>query len=263
MPFLRARGTLTNRGTSTTRVDFGACGLRLLAFKTADRSGTPVWDSNARRPWQGTYGVGCILILYSHDIAPGDSMSRFAIDVPLIEMLADSLPDGRYYFAADIGLANRASFLRVPAGDANLAMARQPLAVSRISDLLIHTALPVDVSNGAVRARATSVLGYAGSALVEFSRDCPITLYAYRDKTRRDAAPRSGTADWTQPLPCGSEQTSAVLYRGEGRTHETSVAVRDILGASLPSGRYYFAVAVRAAKNRVFLSTGEADLTRP
>ena len=85
-------------------------------------------------------------------------------------------------------------------------------------------------------------------------------LYAYRDRARRDAAPRSGAADWAQAA-CGTQQQQVGMSRGETRTLSTIVAARDLLGPSLPAGRYYFALSVQAEGNRVFLSAGEADLS--
>ncbi|HEY7394595.1 MAG TPA: Ig-like domain-containing protein [Gemmatimonadaceae bacterium] len=262
---LRTTATLTNSGAFPAYIEYGACAMRIFAYSTPDRSGPPKWDSNLRRPWHGTYGQGCPLYLATTTIQPGAVFApkEFSFNAPLIEMLADSLPDGRYYFSADIGFSNRPP-IRVPAGSLDLVLPRQPLATSRVSDLMTFTAIPVEVSGSpaSVRARATATLDYAGGALIEFSRDCPITLYAYRDRGRRDTAPRSGAADWTQPLACGPDQVKAVMNRGDTRTMETTVPVRDILGASLPSGHYYFAVALRAEGNRVFLAAGDADLVR-
>lgn len=125
-------------------------------------------------------------------------------------------------------------------------------------------ARPVTVSGtpATVRARATATLDFAGSSLQKFSRDCPILIYAYRDRARRDAAPRSGAADWTQPATCSAEHTTAPMQRGGTQSFDTSAPARTILGASLPSGKYYFAISVGVEGSRVFLSAGEADLRR-
>jgi len=264
---LRITATLKNVGALPAYFEYGACALRILAYATPDRSGPPKWDSNLRRPWHGaTLGPVCLSYLIATTIPPGNVLAprEFSFGAPLIEMLADSLPDGRYYFTADIEFSNRPLLRGIPAGSLDLALPRQPLATSRVSDLLTLTALPVEVSGSPpfVLARATATLGYARSAMMEFSRDCPVTLYAYRDRARRDAAPRAGAADWTQLLACAPDQVKVVMKRGDTRTMETTVAVRDILGASLPSGHYYFAVTLRAQSNRVFLAAGDADLVR-
>lgn len=261
---LRADVTLTNLGELPAYLEFGACAVRLFAYATPDRSGAPLWDSNLRRPWVGTYGTGCILVLITKTIQPGDSIAFGLGPIPLIEMLADSLSDGRYYFSADVGFSNRAAIHGIPAGSAELAMPRASLPSTRIADLLTDRASPVSVAGtpAVVTEQVSATLDYAGSAIISFSHGCPLVLYAYRDRARRDAAPRSGAADWTQPVACGTQQDQVILSRGGSRTLETSVRAADILGSSLPSGRYYFAVALHAEGNRVMLSAGDAQLSR-
>ncbi len=253
--------TIANNGELKSHLEFGGCALRLLAFASSDRSGAPKWNSDARRPWEGSFGYACASILYTRDLDPGGSIS-FNFQSPLIEMMGDSLPDGRYYFSADLRFSNRPN-LTVPAGSLDLALPRPPLPAERTADLMVYHASGVTVDGSSVlHAHATATLGYANSALVGFSNDCPIVIYAYRDRARRDSAPRSGVADWVQRTSCGTQETSVGMGRGETRSLDTSVPVRDILGASLPSGTYYFAIAIRAQTNRVFLSAGEAVLVR-
>jgi hypothetical protein len=262
---LRTVVTLTNRGELPAHLEYGACATRVLAYLNPERTGSPRWDSNLRRPWEGTYGFGCAAYLAIRDVKPGAVFSpgEFTLVAPLIEMVGDSLPDGHYYFAADVGFSNRVPIRGIPAGDANISVGRGALPTTRVADLLTYRALPVSVagSPAQITARVTATLDYAGSALVNFSRDCPVLLYAYRDRTRRDAAPRAGAADWSQAM-CGTQQQQVVMNRGETRTLSTTVAVGNLLGSSLPAGHYYFAVSVQAEGNRVFLSAGEADLSR-
>lgn len=259
---LNGAATVANNGQLKDHLEYGDCALRLLAFSSSDRSGSPKWNSDARRPWEGSFGgYGCLSILYARDLDPGGSIS-FNFQSPLIEMLGDSLPDGRYYFSADLRFSNRPN-LTVPAGSLDLALPRSPLPTERTADLMVYRASPVTVDGSSVlHAHATATLGYANSALVGFSSDCPIVIYAYRDRARRDAAPRSGAADWVQRTSCGTQETSTGMTRGDARSLDTSAPVRDILGASLPAGTYYFAIAIRAQTNRVFLSAGEAVLVR-
>jgi hypothetical protein len=93
-----------------------------------------------------------------------------------------------------------------------------------------------------------------------------VRLVAYRDRARRDDAPRSGAPDWEQPLAGCADATQDVLFHADApRAFETSATAREILGGALPAGRYYFAVYVRAGGaggRRVFLSAGEGDLAR-
>jgi hypothetical protein len=262
---LRTVVTLTNHAELPAHLEYGACATRILAYSNPERTGPPRWDSNLRRPWEGTYGFGCAAYLVITDVKPGAVFSpgEFTLVAPLIEMVGDSLPDGHYYFAADVGFSNRVPIRGIAAGDANISVGRGALPTTRVADLLTYRALPVSVvgSPAQITARVTATLDYAGSALINFSRDCPVLLYAYRDRAQRDAAPRSGAADWSQPM-CGAQQQQVVMNRGETRTLSTTLAVPNLLGSSLLAGHYYFAVSVQAEGNRVFLSAGDADLSR-
>ena len=263
---LRAVVTLTNRSERPVHVEYGPCSVRVLAYREAQRGGTPIWNSDFRRPRSGAWGYACLTYLLATDLPPGAVLStrELTTTAPLIEMLADSLPDGRYYFGVDVALANRPPIRGIPAGSADVALPRAPLPVTRSADLLTYRASRVTVEGlpPLVKATVTATLDYARNSLVGFSGDCPILLYAYRDRARRDEAPRSGAADWTQPAACGMPEKQITMYRGDMRTLETTVSVHDILGATLPTGHYYFAVAVRAQGNRILLSAGDADLAR-
>ena len=52
------------------------------------------------------------------------------------------------------------------------------------------------------------------------------------------------------------------LQQGDSRTFSLRASARDILGERLPPGRYYFVAVVRAEERAVYLSAGEADLSR-
>jgi hypothetical protein len=263
--YLRTTVTLTNTGELPAYLEYGACAVRVLAYRSADLAGAPAWNSNYRRLWEGTGLYGCPAYLVTTTVKPGAEFSppELTFESRLIEMLGDSLPDAHYYFTATVGFSNRSPIADIPAGDADVALPRPPMPATRIADLLTYRAQPVTVSvaPAVVRAEATATLDYAGSALVTFSRDCPLLLYVYRDRARRDAAPRSGSADWQQPA-CGSPEQEIGMNRGQTRTLSVAVPVQDILGGTLPAGHYYFAVVVQAQRNRVFLSAGEADLAR-
>ena len=263
---LRTVVTLTNRSDRPVHVEYGACSVRVLAFANAERSGTPRWNSDLRRPRSGAAGYACLTYLLATDVPPGAVLStrELTMAAPLVEMLADSLPDGRYYFSVDVDLANRPPIRGISAGSADVALPRPPLPATRSADLLTYRASRITLGGSPeqVKASVTATLDYAGSVLVRFSPDCPVLLSAYRDRARRDEAPRSGAADWTQPATCEMPEKQIGMYRGDTRTLETTATVQDILGATLPAGRYYFAVAVRAQGNRIMLSAGEADLSR-
>ncbi|MHB0949021.1 MAG: hypothetical protein ACYC4J_08175 [Gemmatimonadaceae bacterium] len=265
------------------RVTFLSLRCALAAFAAAAAAGCsdtlrPVPDdalvpiatvSLAQRdtsPTMVAHMYGCDLSALSADLAPGDTLASgaFRLEVPLIEIVGDSLPDGRFWFSAYVE-TNRTYRTRVAAGSLDIVVPRPPLLESRFVESLRFIALPVALSGMAspsITARGSIRVDFAGSAMFTTSRDCPMRLLAYRDRARRDAAPRSGAPDWSQPLTCSTAQDTARLNRGQSRTFQATVPVTDILGSQLPGGRYYFAVVMLGAGARVYLSAGDAELTR-
>lgn len=257
---VRGTATVRNTGDRPIALSFGACSIRLRAYRAAGRSGRPAWYSERRTAWEGGYVHACDLVGYEATLQPGDTLSRFGIEAPLIEVLGDSLPDGRYHFTASVEL-NGVWSPEAPAGALDLALVRPPLAARRRSEVMEHRA-ELGASGGGVTARVVATQAGAGAAAVRYAHECPIVLYAYRSRERRDAAPRSGAPDWKSRDDCGPGLREYALNRGERRTFELRAPAREILGASLPPGRYFFAVAVLVEGRRVFLSAGEAELRR-
>src|SRR5688572_12488201 len=71
-PTITTTAKLRNVRSEPAVVQFGACNVSLAAYRTADRTGAPVWRSAASQPWEGTYGYGCILPLYEKRLQPGE-----------------------------------------------------------------------------------------------------------------------------------------------------------------------------------------------
>jgi hypothetical protein len=261
---LHATASVTNTTSRSIHLQYGACALSLHAYRNPARSGAPVWRSVGRAPWHGRGGYGCPAYLRSHTLAPGAVLQvrEFQIRVPLIEILGDSLPDGRYYFSAIVRL-NFGRTSELPAGSASLALPREPLPSSRVAHMVTYSAeTDVDSTPSPTIRTRVMLTQMRSGALHRYSRDCPVTIYVYRDRARRDAAPQSGTPDWTSARNCGAELQELVLQGGEPRTFEIRATSREILGDRLPPGRYYFVVAVRHQHRTVYLSAGEAELTR-
>jgi hypothetical protein len=114
---------LTNDSALPVHLEYGACAVRVLAFRAEARAGAPVWNSDYRAPYHASYTYGCTAQLILADLQPGKSLD-FGFQGPLIELVGDSLPNGRYYLAADLLLSNRPGFLRIPAGSVDVALAR-------------------------------------------------------------------------------------------------------------------------------------------
>jgi len=113
--------TLTNTGEWPAHLEYGACAVRVLAFRDEARTGNPVWNSDYRTPYRSTSRYGCILVLYMRDLEPSKS-ADFAFVSPLIELVGDSLPNGRYYLAADLLVTAHPSFTRIPAGSVDVQL---------------------------------------------------------------------------------------------------------------------------------------------
>ncbi len=262
---LETRATITNTTRRPVHIEYGACSLQIRAYRTPERSGSPVWYSERRQPADGSGSYGCPAYLAMHTIAPGESFSppEFKERIPVKEILADSLPNGRYYFTGRLELNSR-STAEFKIGEAALTMRRPSLPKTRTADAVTYHARTelASASPLTVRTRVSATLTHAGGALLRYSADCPVTLLAYRDRARRDAAPRSGEPDWKSPRRCGKGLQEMSLDRGESRTFEVRATAGEILGSSLLPGKYYFAVAIQTDQQRVFLSAGETNLTR-
>jgi hypothetical protein len=272
---LHATASVTNTTPRAIYLEYGDCALRLHAHRTPGRSDPPVWSSDARAPWDGVGGYACLAYLATGTIAPGATLQQreFQLRVPVREILADSLLDGRYYFSATLRL-NFGRTAAVPAGSVTLALPREPLPSSRRAASVVYTAstdILDSASSPAIRTTVTALLplhpvavrrGEKNAALHRYSRSCPLVLYAYRDRARRDAAPRSGEPDWASTGDCGAELQEMALYGDEPRTFEIRTTSRQILDQRLPPGRYYLAVAVREQHRTIYLSAGEVTLAR-
>jgi hypothetical protein len=118
---LIVRSSIANTNASPVRLEFGACAVRLFAYRAASRTGKPVWDSNYRRPYgTPTSFYGCPEYLATAIIAPAQTFAPREInpEFPVMEMLGDSLAAGRYYFSAAITMNWRETVM--PAGEATL-----------------------------------------------------------------------------------------------------------------------------------------------
>jgi hypothetical protein len=119
---LNVHAALTNTNTQTVRLEYGACAISLLAYRTADRSGKPAWNSDLRKTYPPPgYDYACPAYLALGRVGPGATLSpgEFNPRIPVNEMLGDSLPAGHYYFRATIGMNWRTSV--VIAGEADVA----------------------------------------------------------------------------------------------------------------------------------------------
>lgn len=115
---VRVRATVRNTNAEPVRLEYGACAVTLLAYRTAERTGTPAWSSDYRTPWDvpGAY-YGCPQYLAVGIIKPGETLSPRELNPTFpVRVLGDSLPNARYWFRARIRMNWRTTI--VDAGDA-------------------------------------------------------------------------------------------------------------------------------------------------
>ena len=93
---------------------------------------------------------------------------------------------------------------------------------------------------------------------ITFPDGCVVLLRAYRD------AARTGAPAWDQQQGaiCTMQLVVLDLAPGESREFQASVRADEILGDSLPAGRYYFTALLRPNGRVVEVSAGEAELSR-
>lgn len=87
---------------------------------------------------------------------------------------------------------------------------------------------------------------------------CPVLLRAYRDPGR------TGTPAWDQErdIVCTLQLLLLDVAPGQTRTLEGRATAHDILGDSLPNGRYYLTAVLRPENQVVELEAGDTELVR-
>lgn len=121
-------------------------------------------------------------------------------------------------------------------------------AVTRIAETA-----PVTVYATA-RAKNTS----SGRQEVTFPDGCVVLLRAYRD------AARTGAPAWDQQrgVACTMQLVTMSLAPGETREFLARATADQILGDSLPAGRYYFTALLRPDGQAVEVPAGDGELGR-
>lgn len=93
---------------------------------------------------------------------------------------------------------------------------------------------------------------------LEMPGGCPVLLRAYRDPAR------TGTPVWDQArnTACTLQLLYLDLAPGQTRAFEGRATAHDILGDSLPNGRYYLTAVLRPENQVVELEAGDTELVR-
>lgn len=96
-----------------------------------------------------------------------------------------------------------------------------------------------------------------GDIDIEFG-GCPVRLLVYRN------ADRSGEPAWDDAEQngfCPAILWRATLSPGASQEFQATYIIREILGGSLPDGRYYFTAVLRLDVETVALKAGDLELT--
>lgn len=94
---------------------------------------------------------------------------------------------------------------------------------------------------------------------VQLGSGCPVLLRAFRDGARANLA-------WDQgrEMVCTQQIQIVDLAAGETATREASVvSARDVLGDSLPDGRYWLGAYVQVVGAPLVLPAGDTELAVP
>jgi hypothetical protein len=188
---------------------------------------------------------------------------EFTTSFPVNELLADSLPDGDYDFAARVGL-NFGQSREIPAGRLTLALHRGALPKSRLTGGISYEAAPAAVADGGkdLVFGVTATVAYAGGVLYRISPECALHVLAYRDRAARDVLPPVRESWRSPPQEC-EPPTEYTLTCGDSHRAEWRITPRQLLGDSLPAGEYHFAVTFhRRFGSVVRLAAGSARLSR-
>ena len=206
---LRVVATMRNTGARPVQFSHGTCNPLVRLYRNAERSGSPVWRSEYRRPSGNNVAYACADVLYRSVLLPGDSVA-FPVLTPMHEITADSLAAGRYYVNAALSLIDETGSApdwqttrTLPAGAVDVTRGPDRLPNSRTIDGLTFTATTRLVRGIGGSDTIRTLVLVTNSTTVRrtstASRDCPVVVYAYRAAALRDSVPMQEPA----PYPNG------------------------------------------------------------
>lgn len=272
---------MTNTTRDTLRLDLVG-GSSIASIRLYDTvSGTTQADYDEARqlfvdPQSGTPGVMAAtdMMLW---LPPGESDTlRRAYSVP--SLLGDSLPGGAYrvgvVFGAGVWSMDRGAAAppidsrERDAGVVQLRAAPVPLAAARPVGDAVVMARTVVLDSGpptVIRIAVTGTSIGGTPASLDLPRGgCPLELLVFSTRADRDSVLDRVPVRTLASTECESAQGRFEISPGKrSEIAALTVDAQDILGDSLPGGRYYFAAQLhRAGEAAVMLSAGEAELRR-
>ena len=272
---------VSNTTRDTLRLDLasGSSIASIRLYDTASGTTRAAYDEGRHLfvdPQTGTQGVMAAtdLIVW---LPPGKSDTlRRAYSIP--SLLGDTLPGGAYrvgvlfgagVWSMDGGLAGPPIDSRErDAGVVQLRAVPVPLAAARPAGGVVVMARTAVLDSGPptmirVVVTGTSIVGKTPSLDLPQS-GCPLELLVFRTRAQRDSVLERVPVRTLASTECESVHGRFEVAPGRrGEIAALRVDAQDILGDSLPGGRYYLAARLaRAGQPAVLLSAGEAELRR-
>jgi hypothetical protein len=121
------------------------------------------------------------------------------------------------------------------------------------ADTRVMESFPVQLDT-----RVTMTNRSSQRASVELGSGCPVNLRAYRNEARTQLA-------WDQTVgrACTMQIQIVDLAPGASAERNTRTTAYDILGDSLPDGRYWLSASVQVVGNGLVVPAGSVDLAVP
>ena len=229
--YLRASVIGVNTSSRPLSVSAPSCILDLEAFRGSDPApdAAPAWRLRSRTTWPATVWTVCLeeVSLNGRELEPGDTLRLETGDIPLAEILADSLPVGEYRFrlrpggTVTEGSAIRHESRVVDLGTIELPASRYPLQLGyypRDGFLYRVEVEPPAEADGDAVARLT-VTQRAGQTLTRaLSLGCPVRLLGFDTAADRETIPVPEPV-WVWPgrVPGCGEETMPVRLESEDR----------------------------------------------
>jgi hypothetical protein len=215
-------------------------------------------------------GYACTSELRIRILAPGDS-NVFESDIPVAEILADSLEFGSYRVEANLGLVNQE--LRPPEwrldttfrlGEVTIPPRADSMPRTRMSGGLRYTAASrlVRGTRGGTDAVRTMVLVTNPSThpiTEQFLFDCPVVAYAFRSTADRDSLPL-GRPAWDAISGCPFRLRWFEVKPGQQLLLYIDKPIHQP-GGDIPPGRYYI-LAWFGGKFNALLNAGAVDVSQ-
>jgi len=265
---------VTNISHGLVELDYGSCALSVNLFAIEKPSATPVWRSTRReprrRPLVNHSGYACTSELRIRILPPADS-DVFEVNIPLAEILADSLPFGRYRAETNLELLNQqlrppewSTNTKLDLGEVTIAPSPDSMPRTRTDGGLRYTAASrlINGKSGAPGTVRTMVLiTNPGTHPVsgQFIPDCPVVVYAFRNTVDRDSLPL-GRPAWAVESGCPYRLRRFEVKPGQRLLVHVDKAIAPN-GGEIPPGRYYL-LAWFGGKFNALLNAGAIDVNR-